>query len=161
MARAKATKSMSVSTMLRDLNKELAQLVAKRKAVVDTYFSECTAAVFEQHPVLESFGWRQYTPYFNDGDPCVFRACTADFVINGLDQYEADAPDGSKNAKGEKCSLYEYMTTNPRAPMSLAYKAVEKFLSQLTDDDFEHLFGDHVEVTVTRKGVEVTDYDHD
>jgi hypothetical protein len=21
------------------------------------------------------FGWRQYTPYFNDGEPCVFRVC--------------------------------------------------------------------------------------
>jgi hypothetical protein len=23
-------------------------------------------------PTIESFGWTQYTPYFNDGEPCVF-----------------------------------------------------------------------------------------
>lgn len=23
-------------------------------------------------PVIARFGWQQYTPYFNDGDPCVF-----------------------------------------------------------------------------------------
>lgn len=26
-----------------------------------------------QHPFIESISWQQYTPYFNDGDPCVFR----------------------------------------------------------------------------------------
>jgi hypothetical protein len=25
-------------------------------------------------PSIESFGWTQYTPYFNDGEPCVFSA---------------------------------------------------------------------------------------
>lgn len=25
-------------------------------------------------PVIHDFGWSQYTPYFNDGDPCVFKA---------------------------------------------------------------------------------------
>lgn len=27
-----------------------------------------------QDPGVDSFGWRQYTPYFNDGEPCEFTA---------------------------------------------------------------------------------------
>lgn len=27
---------------------------------------------FNEHPDIHALSWRQYTPYFNDGDPCVF-----------------------------------------------------------------------------------------
>lgn len=34
--------------------------------------AEGTAALFEKYPFLGAIGWTQYTPYFNDGDACVF-----------------------------------------------------------------------------------------
>lgn len=34
--------------------------------------AEGTAALFEKYPFLGAIGWTQYTPYFNDGEACVF-----------------------------------------------------------------------------------------
>ncbi len=28
--------------------------------------------IFDANPTLEAVRWTQYTPYFNDGEPCVF-----------------------------------------------------------------------------------------
>jgi hypothetical protein len=44
------------------------------RAMVRDVFKQGATALFEAHPALESFGWTQYTPYFNDGDECVFGA---------------------------------------------------------------------------------------
>ncbi len=34
--------------------------------------SEGLKGLFEEYPFLGAIAWAQYTPYFNDGDPCVF-----------------------------------------------------------------------------------------
>ena len=36
-------------------------------------FAPLIQAVLDD-PFIAEFGWKQYTPYFNDGDPCVFSA---------------------------------------------------------------------------------------
>lgn len=38
---------------------------------------------FERVPQLKSLHWRQYTPYFNDGEPCVFRVHEVSMLFEG------------------------------------------------------------------------------
>lgn len=108
-------------------------------------FKAGSAELFEAHPDLESFGWRQYTPYFNDGDECVF-GVRSDFPdLNGMDENGGDEEDYEAYYKLEK----------------KFGKSVSEFLSQFSDDDMKFLFGDHVRVTVFRDGkIEVEDYHH-
>lgn len=51
---------------------EQAQAVARK--VGKDAINEGAGDLFKKHPKLQQFGWRQYTPYFNDGDPCSFSA---------------------------------------------------------------------------------------
>lgn len=109
-------------------------------------FKAGAAELFEAHPDLESFGWHQYTPYFNDGDECVFRVCNDYPDLNGLDENGGDEEDYEAYSELRK----------------KFGKSVSEFLSQFDDDAFESMFGDHVRVTVFRDGkVEVEDYEHD
>ena len=39
-------------------------------AFVTSELKTAFRAVFERHPNVRSLTWTQYTPYFNDGDPC-------------------------------------------------------------------------------------------
>lgn len=41
-------------------------------------------------PELLGIGWTQYTPYFNDGEPCVFHAGDVYFAIEGANKVEDD-----------------------------------------------------------------------
>lgn len=47
------------------------------------------------------------------------------------------------------------------AEVAMAASVITTSLTRIPDDFFKSLFGDHVNVSVTRNGVEVEDYDHD
>lgn len=123
-------------------------------------FDEGAAALFEANPGLTSFGWRQYTPYFNDGDECRFSAHVDEPDVNGVGGYEVDS--------GEDWDRTALKMVRNRQP-SLEYTLqgpVADFLGRFAADDPKAIFGDHVKVTVTRRPdgtveTDVTDYDHD
>lgn len=85
------------------------------------------AALFEKWPQLESFGWRQFTDYFNDGDPCTFGVYSDDPLINGESYYDL----------------------KPRPEENLLDE-VAQLVNSLSTHDLKAVFGDHVEVTVKR-----------
>ena len=56
------------------------------KEVAKDALKEKFAAFFLLHPKIQNFEWRQYTPYFNDGDSCVFNVDTfpESIKLNGV-----------------------------------------------------------------------------
>jgi hypothetical protein len=57
------------------------KIAAARKQMEETakgLFTEMSAELFADNPQLISYSWTQYTPYFNDGDECIFR-CQGDY----------------------------------------------------------------------------------
>ena len=98
------------------------------------YFKE----VFDKHPEIESVKWHQYTPFYNDGETCVFG-------LHGVHVYDKD----------EK----EYMSWGDE-PLEKVANDIESQLEAI-EDVLQEAFGDHAEVIVTRTGVEVEEYDHE
>lgn len=140
-----------------------AAVEAARKSAqktMESTFAKEASVLFGQHPELESFAWRQYTDYFNDGDTCTFGAHTDEPDINGVRGYHVDS------GKEYDESAQKYVRR--RAP-SVEYRLqpiVAKFLNQFHNEDMEAMFGDHKQITVTRgengPKVEVDDYtNHD
>lgn len=133
--------------------KVLAALEEARKIAKDA-FASVSQEVFDAHPILTSFAWQQYTPYFNDGDTCEFSANT-DYPTITFADGETDEESGTYGFDKKK-SLTE---------KEQAVAAVHEFLAAFDDDDFESMFGDHMEVTVNRGTkkieIEVTEYSHD
>lgn len=101
-------------------------------------FSDACKTLFEKHTKLESFGWCQYTPYFNDGDACEFGAHTDEPDVNGESYYRVE--DEALVAAAEE---------------------IRAMLCEFNDEDLQEMFGDHAKITVTREGTEVTEYNHD
>lgn len=129
-----------------------AKIIAARKeaeSIARSAFIESAAVLFTENPTLKSFDWRQYTPYFNDGDPCEFSAYIDEPGINGVDGDNIyDFGDYNK-----------YQSNVELVPLQ---KAVRDFLAIFSEDDLEVLFGDGVTVTVRADGsIDVDDYDHD
>jgi len=98
-------------------------------------FLEAADALFKAHPGLQSFGHKQYTKYFNDGDATYFSARTEEPDVNGECGY--DLPE-------------------ELAPLQAA---VADMLGQFSEEDMQYAFGDHKEVVVTREGgLQVSSY---
>jgi hypothetical protein len=109
--------------------------------------------LWAKYPNLQSIGWRQYSPYFNDGDECVFSAHVDSYslYVNGkdLDGYDGDEED------------------EDAAPLSTAEQeeiadAAAEILEAFDNDFFQTTWGNHVKVTLRRDGTsDVDEYYHD
>lgn len=126
-------------------------------------------------PTIVEFGWRQYTPYFNDGEPCEF-GVSGTWVRTTADK---DAEEDELEMWGHR-SLGEVTTEwaeNPdtgrreksgetyEGPDRARYDRCKALEKAVEGGAFEHVlleaFGDHAEVTVRRTGIEVEFYSHD
>lgn len=115
------------------------------------FFSGCAKELFSTHPILDYFSWTQYTPYFNDGDPCEFSAHT-DYPAIGLVGAEETEDEDEE----------DYFSADETSPEAVAWRAVTGFLSKFDDDDFQLMFGDHAKIVVSRSGgVDIQEYSHD
>ena len=70
------TMSSAAATKYTELKAKIAAAKAEMEATAKTAFTDMAKEFFDANPTVLAFGWTQYTPYFNDGDVCTFRAQT-------------------------------------------------------------------------------------
>lgn len=64
------TSTIDSFKILMDKKKDLEEQI---KTEAREVFAAQSKTIFEKHgDIVDSFGWTQYTPYFNDGEPCEF-----------------------------------------------------------------------------------------
>lgn len=120
-------------TKLEELKEKQAALRAEMLTESKRFFDEAAKEIFAKHPTVESFSWRQYTPYFNDGDECVFSVHSYP-EINGEDVSDESGP----------------------------YNDAKKLIESIDEPTMKEMFGDHVKITVLKtEGVTIDEYSHD
>jgi hypothetical protein len=155
--------------ILKEKQEEIKKMKKEMVEASNKIFTELTKIIFEEHPKVKSFGWNQYTPYFNDGDTCTFSADT-DYIrineeyVDGSNWVNETIITNYGNWNREK-KVYEGRTEVPNlnydADLSKAVDEITDFLSNFDNDFFISQFGDHAEITVTAEGVSVDEYEHD
>lgn len=154
---------MTVSEKLLKYNERRAevqkQLDAARVLVKDA-FNEGAQDLLNSVDGLRSFSWTQYTPYFNDGEACVFGVRSDYPEVNGSNEYgETAGYDEEEYEEAPKYGTPEYDVWKKEKQKLI--EPVRKFLAMFSDDDMHWLFGDHVKITVTSAGTNTKEYDHD
>lgn len=124
-------------------------LVDKKKAFqteMRKALTEELKAFFDSNPNIDAIRWHQYTPYFNDGDQCVFRVRDVEIqaiVLFGDDFYD------------------EYSIDKPHKEIKIAVHELNSTFKEI-EDILEMIFGDHVEITIDKKlNVTVEEYSHE
>ncbi len=154
------------------LKEKQSQISNLKNDVIDLssgIFEDFYKYIFEKYPTLESFGWTQYTPYFNDGDSTIFSVNTDYISIN--DEYvdeakwisEVNVINWGNYDRVNKTYVGRVEEPNPDYDPVLAAASNEivDFLGRFDNDFYLSKFGDHAEITVTKDGVDISDYDHD
>jgi hypothetical protein len=113
--------------------------------------------IFARHPEIKVITWVQYTPYFNDGDECVFRVS---------DVYAANYEDinhyGEWDSEDDEPADLQTFTGYRRHSRIQDLDDLVHFMdSPLGEEVLQFAFGDHVSIRVTASGVTVDDYDHE
>lgn len=65
--------STAAAAKYADLKKKIADARKQMEETAKALFNEMADDLFKENSALQSFSWTQYTPFFNDGDECVFR----------------------------------------------------------------------------------------
>ena len=146
------TVELSAFTALEGIRKNYEEY--KQKFIIEAKekLSESFKEVFEKYPEIESIKWQQYTPYFNDGDECIFRVCDTTVTVAGkeIEGYI------SKWAMEYDKELEDFLYLN--SVLTLINKTVA---SGSFEDVLKEMFGEHSEITVTKEGIQVEEYDHE
>lgn len=135
-------------------------------------------------PIISAFGWTQYTPYFNDGEPCYFSVGTPWFATVGGQQPDEEDENGYEFESdsftishhptlGDRPSRYDRIDGQLVRVWSGEYvgeheeswercRALSDAIdSEAFDDALLGKFGDHAEITIRPSGITVSDYSHD
>jgi hypothetical protein len=122
-------------------------------------FKVASLKLFNAHPEIEGVYWTQYTPHFNDEESCHFSTGSPliKFTTEALAKHYLEYPDP------EYPEGYCYISFTAATEQSALAKDVIEFSTwvERNDDLLLALFGDHVQVTITREGIVVDDYQHD
>ncbi len=112
-------------------NNQLKQEYIKQQNILSEKFSvafkELLSMLFEEIQSLESISWKQFTPYFNDGDALIFTIIEPDFKFS----------DSSQLTQKQDKLLDEFV--------------------HIVDEQSDFMlnsFGDHQKIKVTKEGIE-------
>jgi hypothetical protein len=116
---------------------------------------------WERNPEVNSVVWVQYAPYFNDGDPCIFRVC--DPVFSNAWMAE-DIEDITYDYSGMKEEIWVWenygdLPLDSGENLKKDSGAITNLIcSSELANTMESLFGSDSRVVATREGFEAFDY---
>lgn len=111
-------------------------------------FKEATRIVFEACPEIAAIRWKAYIPYFNDGEPCVYRIC------DPLYKLASQPSDGADRDGFEEMPVVSPETDR----ITMIYHG---FICSMKKQ-MQEMYGDNVKITVTPTDIQVDSYtDHD
>lgn len=166
-----------MSNFAEEANKLEKEIQTKASQLFDRAFE----AFWNRFTNIHAVVWAQYTPYFMDGDPCVF-GVDEFYPMNEKaykewkkgNQFHPDEMDIIKTDwDGYKATGYKnrenFESINPDfEDGKITIKELEeakdlliKLRSCVDEETFLIRFGDHCIVTATRNGFEVKEYEHD
>jgi len=162
-----------ISDELSQISTQINELQKNKKNLLTKFLEAKANDIFKNHPYLASFSWKQYTPYFNDGDPCIFNVYSENVYLSikhsegevELDNSPIRYKGGAKSTFKEIEELRkDYIITEAISQNILEQLSIDiqEFFKYLTEDVSEELYGSDSEVLVTAEKIESTDYcDHD
>lgn len=158
--------NLSVKEFVTDLNSSVIELLKMKEEMQAKMKAQLDATVknfFKVVPKMKAITWVQYSPYFNDGDECIFHVRSVS-VLNFVPKYfsryyQDDLAEDNRHT----IILSDYDNVNEdllSAEEIEACTAIQNFISN--NEDFMYdLYGNHVSIRITENGAEVSDYDHD
>jgi len=133
---------------LKEIQAQVEAARAQMKKNGQEALKEAFVEFFNAHPEVSALQWRQYTPYFNDGDPCTFRRNEVEVQL-------------AADEDGEFYDSDYGLPEELKADWDKAAGAIDELEGLIDDDLALTLFDDGVIVTATIDGFEVVEYNHD
>lgn len=154
-----------IESLMDSMNKEMEKIRSVYQEKMQGVFKDVFKSYFDSCPEVTVFSWRQYTPYFNDGEECTFRCYANHGSATNATDYD-NVQWGEYDGEEENVWIDDDYYGNYNEDMIPKHVIentghLRKMLGKISDDVFKEMFGDHCIVHATRAGFVVTEYEHD
>ena len=109
--------------------------------------------IFEKTQIKAIY-WTQYTPYFNDGEECIFGVQSILVSTDVLSTFDDE----------ESSNTYDTYYLDEKVFSHYEIELINNLVRVLRDEDMIEVlkfsFGDSVAITVTKKGISIQGYEH-
>jgi len=176
----------NTSKTIKDLHQDLIDFSNKKvefeemkRRLIENFrqsLNEMASNIFIAIPKLKTIHWHQFTPYFNDGDECIFNIRTMFFYnhtptqyIRDLYDYEEAQEENPNRSENDWCfelDNYFFEQNIEKAKKFLSIEElnfIDKFSETIwSNKEFvQEIFGDHCIVVFNKDGITIKDYnDH-
>lgn len=135
----------------KNLEAEKKKVVLQFKELLNEHLLDVT-----KNTQYKKLRWTQYTPYFNDGSPCVFGVNLPDLYCK-----EGTVSHGLYSVEKSKNWYYYPWDNVVQESLPPEVRKLEKLFTELEPWYFQEAFDDHVEVTFDGKSYKVVGYSHE
>lgn len=148
------------------IDEAIIKIVAAKKQMMktcDDALATIFKEIFNKYPRINTIYWAQYTPYFNDGEECVFSVNDVHFTSKNWKDvhrpydddecFEVTVWNNEKNKFTMRDDVSEEMFDD--------MKKITKLLQGDLEDHLRLAYDDHVFVRVHRNATEITEHDHE
>jgi hypothetical protein len=123
--------------------------------------SEAFVEFFEKCPDVEAVRWSQYAPYFNDGDACEFSVHELEVRLKDEEDFADQWSLNYELNKSKHGGAFNREVDVEHPVVKILEPISDALQSSAMSSTMEAIFGNHVQVTVTRDGMEIDEHDHD
>jgi hypothetical protein len=82
----------NITNKIAEQNAKIEELRKAHMKSLQADFNEIIKLFFDECPKVQAVVWSQYTPYFNDGDECIFSVNEPCFVTKNFDREDLQNP---------------------------------------------------------------------
>lgn len=162
-------KFTNVTTEIDSLITDYEAQMAKLQVTLQEKMKDIFKSFFESFPEVKTIHWTQYTPYFNDGDECVFSVNEPYFTrtpyteLTEREHVWGEDDSGLIEPKVWNQNTGKYEDVSGLTPgLKEAMRSFAKILqSEANEAIMLAMFDNHVWVKAHVDGFDVDNYDHD
>ena len=146
----------TIAANLKALEIEIENARAEFQSKVTKMIASATSDLFKTYPQIEAMSWVQYTPAWNDGEPCEFSVCDPTFAIAGVGEDEDEDEDEDE----EGLELYQ-IRCEQLLPEDAIHDcdSISTFLNSV-GHLLESIYGTNQRITIYADGTEeIEEYD--
>lgn len=160
---------MSVDKPLQELQKTIAELEEAKVAAAEKAKEKLAPALqqfLKDYPFIKTIAWTQYAPYFNDGEECIFSVHEIYFCTEEVEEYNYHTVEENGFSAGGTFTNFNKYGGKEFIAKGLTKEIYDEASNlsntlEAAEDLLKEVFGNHVAVLVTSKGIDVQDYEHD
>lgn len=138
----------------KDLGKEFENTRKEFAVKIQGEFEKTVREISKNIPKSMSFSWTQFTPNFNDGDPCYFSVNASELTIGVEGIYHCEVYE----LKGKSDLLESIGITFKQ--LEKLHDSLSKLIYSIPKDIIKEIYGDDAIVTIENGKVEADEHDH-